>query len=460
MAAQHGARQVGHGRIWEIYRRANPRSEALFARAGGSIAGRITHDIRHMKPFPVYIERAQGTRKWTADGQELIDYWMGHGALFLGHGHPVILEAVHEQLGRGTHYGACHELEVRWAELVQRLVPSAERVRFTISGTEATQLALRLARAHTGKPKVVKFEGHFHGWHDYALAGVKPPYEIPLSSGIPGESLAQVLLCPPNDLAALDALLAGRQDVAAVILEPGGGSSGTIPTDATYLQGLRDLTRRHGVVLIFDEVITGFRYAPGGVQQVVGVMPDMTTLAKIIAGGLPGGAVAGQAAILDRLAFGEDPAWNRKERVAHAGTYNANPLSAAAGIAMLECIADGKAHQRANQTTRALRQELAGVWRRLGVPGCVYGEASILNYSLEPALETPPTAGTRDHRRLQALANPDAYHALRCGLILNGVDICPLHGWVSAVHTDEDVQRTVQAFEKALLLLREDGFFS
>ncbi|OGB93539.1 MAG: hypothetical protein A3H39_00425 [candidate division NC10 bacterium RIFCSPLOWO2_02_FULL_66_22] len=443
-----------------MYRRANPRSEALFARAGQSIAGRITHDIRHMKPFPVYIERAQGTRKWTADGQELIDYWMGHGALFLGHGHPAILRAVHDQLDRGTHYGACHELEVRWAELVQRLVPSAERVRFTISGTEATQLALRLARAHTGKTKVVKFEGHFHGWHDYALAGVKPPYDVPLSSGIPGESLAQVLLCPPNDLAALDALLAGRQDVAAVILEPGGGSSGTIPTDATYLQGLRDLTRRHGVVLIFDEVITGFRYAPGGVQQVVGVTPDMTTLAKIIAGGLPGGAVTGQAAILDRLAFGEDPAWNRKERVAHAGTYNANPLSAAAGIAMLECIADGKAHQRANQTTRALRQELAGVWRRLGVPGCVYGEASILNYSLEPALETPPTAGTRDHRRLQALANPDAYHALRCGLILNGVDICPLHGWISAVHTDEDVQRTVQAFEKALLLLREDGFFS
>ncbi|OGC02158.1 MAG: hypothetical protein A3G35_18125 [candidate division NC10 bacterium RIFCSPLOWO2_12_FULL_66_18] len=443
-----------------MYRRANPRSEALFARAGQSIAGRITHDIRHMKPFPVYIERAQGTRKWTADGQELIDYWMGHGALFLGHGHPAILRAVHDQLDRGTHYGACHELEVRWAELVQRLVPSAERVRFTISGTEATQLALRLARAHTGKTKVVKFEGHFHGWHDYALAGVKPPYDVPLSSGIPGESLAQVLLCPPNDLAALDALLAGRQDVAAVILEPGGGSSGTIPTDATYLQGLRDLTRRHRVVLIFDEVITGFRYAPGGVQQVVGVTPDMTTLAKIIAGGLPGGAVTGQAAILDRLAFGEDPAWNRKERVAHAGTYNANPLSAAAGIAMLECIADGKAHQRANQTTRALRQELAGVWRRLGVPGCVYGEASILNYSLEPALETPPTAGTRDHRRLQALANPDAYHALRCGLILNGVDICPLHGWISAVHTDEDVQRTVQAFEKALLLLREDGFFS
>jgi glutamate-1-semialdehyde 2,1-aminomutase len=458
--AQQGAGQVGSGRIWEIYRRANPRSEALFSRASKSIAGRITHDVRHLKPFPVYVERAQGPRKWTVDGQELIDYWMGHGALFLGHCHPVIIRAVNEQLQRGTHYGACHELEIRWAELVQRLVPSAERVRFTNSGTEATHLALRLARAHTGKPKVVKFEGHFHGWHDYFLAGVKPPYDIPMSAGIPGESLAQVTLCPPNDLAAVESILAGRRDVAAVILEPGGGSAGTIPSDPKYLHGLRDLTRRHEVVLIFDEVITGFRCSTGGIQQVVGVTPDMTTLAKILSGGLPGGAVVGQAAIMDRLAFGEDPAWNRKERVSQAGTYNANPLSAAAGVAMLGAIADGEAHRLANRTAMVLRQQLAGVWRQLGAPGCIYGDMSFVNYSLEAALDTPPAIDARDHRRLQEMAKPDIYHALRCALILNGVDICPLHGWTSAVHTDEDVERTVQAFEKALLLLREDGFFS
>jgi glutamate-1-semialdehyde 2,1-aminomutase len=443
-----------------MYRRANPRSEALFGRAGAVIAGRITHDIRHLKPFPVYVERAQGSRKWSADGQELIDYWMGHGSLVLGHGHPAIHQAVQEQLARGTHYGASHELEIRWAEQVQRLVPSAERVRFTSSGTEATQLALRLARAHTGKPKVVKFEGHFHGWHDYALAGVKPPYDVPSSTGIPGEALAQVVLCPPNDLSAIEAILAARRDLAAVILEPGGGTVGTIPSDPAYLRGLRELTHRQGVVLIFDEVITGFRCSPGGVQQMVGVTPDLTTLAKIVAGGLPGGAVVGRADIMDRLAFGEDPAWNRKGRVAHAGTYNANPLSAAAGIAMLSLIADGGAHRRADRAAAQLREGLAGVWRRLGVPGCVYGDSSIVNYSLEAGVESPPPPDTRDHRRLQVLANPDAYHALRCALILNGVDICALHGWVSAAHTGEDVERTVQAFEKALLLMREDGFFS
>ncbi len=456
MTTQGSGNLAGHGRVAELYRQANPRSFALAERARRVIPGGITHDIRDLKPFPVYVERAQGTRKWTVDGQELIDYWMGHGALLLGHNHPAILQAVQEQLVRGTHFGACHELEVRWAELIQRLVPSAERVRFTSSGTEATHLALRLCRAHTGKPKVVKLEGHFHGWHDYFMAGVKPPYEVPSSAGIPGESLGQVLLCPPNDLAAMEGLLATHADVAAVILEPGGGSSGTIPTAPGYLQGLRELTRKHGVVLIFDEVITGFRISPGGVQQAAGVTPDITTLAKILAGGLPGGAVVGRADILDRLAFRDDPAWNRKARVAQAGTYNANPLAAAGGIAMLGRVAEGEVHQRADRAAAALREELAGVWRRLGAPGGVYGDSSILNYSLEADLSLPLPISPGGHRRLQMLANPDAYHALRCALILNGVDICPLHGWVSAIHGDEEIVRTVQGFEKALLLLQEN----
>lgn len=460
MAEQQQGFQVGNGRVWDLFRRANPRSAELTGAAGRAIAAGITHDIRHLKPFPIYVERAQGTRKWTVDGQELIDYWMGHGALFLGHGHPAIVQAVGAQLQHGTHYGACHPLEVRWAELVQRLVPSAERVRFTSSGTEATQLALRLSRAFTGKPNVVKFEGHFHGWHDYAAAGVKPPYDVPMSAGIPEESLAHVLLCPPNDLAAVERILAGRNDVAAVILEPGGGSSGTIPIDPAYLVGLRDLTRRRSVVLIFDEVITGFRYSPGGVQQKVGVTPDMTALAKILAGGLPGGAIVGHADIMAGLSFSADPTRSRTGRVAHAGTYNANPLSAAAGIAMLNQIAGGEMHAQADQTAAVLRDALGGIWRRLGVPGCVYGEASIVNYSLETELSKPPEAGARDHRRLQVLSNPDSYHALRCALILNGVDIAPLHGWVSAVHTGEDIEKTVQAFEKALILMGEDGFFA
>lgn len=460
MTAQPNSQQAGGGQIWEMFRRANPKSEAFFKQADQAIAGRVTHDTRHLKPFPIYVERAKGSRKWTVDGQELVDYWMGHGSLLLGHCHPVIVQAVQQQVERGSHYGACHELEVRWAELVQKLIPSAERVRFNSSGTEATQLALRLARAHTGKPKVIKLEGHFHGWHDYAFIGIKPPYDSPVSAGIPGETVAQVILCPPNDLAALEAVLGSRKDVAAVILEPGGGSAGTIPTAAPYLKGLRDLTSRFGVVLIFDEVITGFRCSPGGVQKMVGVTPDLTTLAKIVSGGLPGGAVVGCSSIMNRLAFRDDAAWNRKERVGQAGTHNACPVSAAAGIAMLSHIADGGPHRKADQTGAALRDALSGVWRRLSIPGCIYGELSFVHYTFEPGVAEALKAGARDHKRIQSLANPDAYHAMRCALILNGVDIPQTHGFTSAVHSEEDVERTVQGFEKALLLMREDGYFS
>ena len=172
-----------------------------------------------LKPFPIYVDRAQGSHKWDVDGHEYVDYWMGHGALFLGHCHPAVVKAIQEQAGRGTHVGACHELEVRWAELICKLVPSAEMVRFTMSGTEATHLAIRIARAYTGHPKVVKLHGHFHGWHDGVVAGVNPPFDVPMSAGVPSQILDQLLLCPPNDIKAVDGVLQ-RGDVAAVILEP------------------------------------------------------------------------------------------------------------------------------------------------------------------------------------------------------------------------------------------------
>ncbi len=273
-----------------------PQSLALARRAATVFPGGVTHDSRHFVPFAVGVERAEGAHKWSVDGHELVDYWMGHGALLLGHNDPQIAAAVQAQLERGTHYGASHPLELAWGELVLRLVPSAERVRFTSSGTEATLMALRLARAFTGRSRIVKFQGHFHGWHDYVAYGISPPFDAPNSSGIPAETLSTMLLAPPNDLAAVRAHLDARDDVAAVILEPGGGSNGLIPPDLDFLRGLRALTAERGVVLIFDEVITGFRYAPGGAQQRYGITPDLTTMAKILAGGLPGGAVAGRAA--------------------------------------------------------------------------------------------------------------------------------------------------------------------
>ena len=291
--------------VQDDYRVTHPKSLALAERARKAIPGGITHDIRHLVPFPIYVERAAGSHKWDVDGHEYVDYWMGHGSLFLGHCHPAAVKAVQEQMARGTHLGACHAAEVRWAELVNQLVPCAELTRFTMSGTEATHLALRIARAFTGRSRILKFTGHFHGWHDGVAIGVNPPYEVPLSSGVPGATLDQVITCPPNDIKAVETVLE-RGDVAAVILEPAGGQSGTTPTIPGYLQELRAVTQRHGVLLIFDEVITGFRYAPGGAQEYFGVTPDITTLAKIVAGGLPGGAVCGRRDVLSMLAYRGD----------------------------------------------------------------------------------------------------------------------------------------------------------
>ena len=435
--------------IHDEYRAKHPKSAALAERARRAIPGGITHDIRHLTPFPVYVDRAAGTRKWDVDGHEYVDYWMGHGALFLGHCHPAVVKAVQAQMARGTHLGASHELEIRWAELVNELIPCAELTRFTMSGTEATHLAMRVARAFTGRSKIVKFTGHFHGWHDGAVAGVNPPYEVPMSAGVPEGTMDQVLICPPNDIKAVEVALK-RGDVAAVIMEPAGGQAGTTPTIPGYLQELRALTTKHEVVLIFDEVITGFRYAPGGAQQYFGVTPDLTTLAKIVAGGLPGGAVCGKRNIMSMLTHRGDPDWDRSQRVAHAGTFNANPLSAAAAIATLEMCGDASLQARASKTGEELRRALTDALKRAGAPGTCYGEASIYHVSFEGK---PGLAGF-DRPRKGA-----HYHLLRCALLNNGVDCSSNHGWISAMHSEEDVERTVQAYERAFKAMVADGAF-
>jgi glutamate-1-semialdehyde 2,1-aminomutase len=435
--------------VQDEYRTRHPKSAMLAEQARRAIPGGITHDIRHLMPYPVYIERALGSRKWDVDGHEYVDYWMGHGSLFLGHCHPAAVRAVQEQMARGTHLGACHAAEVRWAELVNQLIPCGELTRFTMSGTEATHLAMRVARAYTGRPKILKLAGHFHGWHDGAVVAVSPPYDVPLSAGVPHAIMDQVVVCPPNDSKAVETAFE-RGDIAGMILEPAGGNSGTTPTIPGYLAELRSLATRHGVVLIFDEVITGFRYAPGGAQQYYNVTPDLTTLAKIVAGGLPGGALTGKREIMSQITFRNDPDWDRSQRVAHAGTYNANPLSAAAGVATLELIGDASLQARANKTGEELRQALGEVMKKVGVPGTCFGEASIFHVSFEGR---PGLAGF-DRPRKGAL-----YQTLRCALLNNGVDCSAFHGWISAMHTEADVERTVQGYERALESMGADGAF-
>src|SRR5262245_43906015 len=242
-----------------------------------------------------------------------------------------------------------------------------------------------------------------------------------------------------------------RGDVAAVILKPAGGQAGTTPTIPAYLHEVRAVTRRHGTVLIFDEVITGFRYAPGGAQEYLGVTPDLTTLAKIVAGGLPGGALCGARDIMSVIAHRGDPVWDRSQRVAHAGTFNANPLSAAAAISTLEIAADGSLQARAGKLGDQLRGGVREAMRRAGVPGTVYGEASIYHVSFEGA---PGLAGFDRPRR------GDLYQLLRCALINHGVDCSSHHGWISSVHTDEDIARTIAAYERAFTAMAAEGVFA
>src|SRR5260370_18581914 len=272
----------------ERYEAAFPNSRRLFEQAKSVFPGGVTHDLRYLEPFPIYVDRAQGGQKWDVDGHELIDYWSGHGALLLGHCHPGVNAAVQRQMGRATHPGACHEGESEWGRWVQRLVPSAERLRFVSSGTEATLMALRLARLFTGRPRFLKFAGHFHGWHDFVLPGADAPYDGAAPPGVSAGVAADAVILPPNDLDAVDRTLRADSQIGCVILEPTGGHWGSVPIRGPFLHELREVTARHGRLLIFDEVITGFRVAPGGAQEHYGVRPDLTTLAKIVAGGLPG----------------------------------------------------------------------------------------------------------------------------------------------------------------------------
>ena len=325
------------------------------------------------------------------------------------------------------------------------MVPSIEKIRFHSSGTEATHMAMRLARSYTGHDRIIKFEGHFHGWHDYATVAVEEPYDVPMSSGVPVATRSTVTALPADLDRVREELVRG--DVAAVIVEPSGPSWGAVPFPTDFVEGLRRLTTEHDVVLILDEVVTGFRMSPGGFQVRAGITPDLTTMAKIVAGGLPGAAIGGRAEIMDRLEKRDDPAWDRGERISHPGTYNANPLSAAAGAAVLEHIADGRVHERINELGMQLRQSLQAVFDRHDIGAVVYGETSYWHVSLtgKPAKSGWPGAGGA---------------ALKRALLNEGVHLISNGGFVSASHDDADIEQTAVAFDSALTAVVGEGYLA
>ena len=456
-----GALDASNSPIETRFRELTPGSMQRTARAREVFPSGVVHDSRRMWPYPLYVERAKGAYKWDVDGNRYIDYFGGHGALILGHGDDRVLKAVHEQLELGTHFAACHDLEVAWGERLKALVPCAERVRFMSSGTEANLMALRIARAHTGRTVLVRFRGHFHGWQDHVAFGVDSHLDGTASPGVLDGIADQVVLADAADVAGTVAVLESRDDIAAVIIEPTGGSFGAIPIAPGLLEALREVTSRRGIVLIFDEVVTGFRVAPGGAQSYYGVTPDLASFAKIVAGGLPGGCIAGRKTLLDHLDFDVSAQLGR-EKIAHEGTFNANPASAAAGNAALEILVQDNLCERASQRAAQIRAALNRVFAEEGVSWACYGEHSGFYFFTDPS-RTGVDPADFDARTwtledIKACAQQQGVSKLRLALLANGVDISGKPGGiVSGVHSAEDVDRTADATRAAVRALRAEG---
>ena len=428
----------------------HPKSAELYATSKDLFPNGVTHDARNLKPFPYYVTHAMAAHKWDVDGHRIIDYKTGHGSLILGHSHPDIVAAVTDQMSKGTHYSASTDLEIRWAQWVKELIPCAEKVRFVSSGTEATMMALRMARAYNGKTKVIKFKDHFHGWHDYVRAGE------PGIGGIPKETLNTIIVLPPNDISMVERALQENSDVAAIILEPTGSHMGNRPIKPSFLSELREVTERYGVILILDEVVTGFRTSKGGAQEYYGVKPDMTSLAKILGGGLPGGAVAGKAELIDMIQLSDDPEFNRSRRVGHFGTFNANPLSAVAGIKALELVATTPVNDTTDARAFRLKDGLNDMLARNEVPGCASGVSSVIFLRIgadhecdkEVCIMSPEDQGTSEDAARS--------HQLTLALYNRGVD-SGTRFLLSMAHSEEDIDETVEAVEESIKELREQG---
>jgi glutamate-1-semialdehyde 2,1-aminomutase len=417
--------------------------DSLMRRALRVLPGGVLGSHRNGAGLEFVVREARGAYLWDVHGRRYLDHLLSSGPMVLGHAHPAVVDAVQQRLGRGTSYMLLNEPAIELAEEIVRAVPCAEQVRFTASGTEATFFALRLARAHRKRDKVLKFEGGFHGTHDYALQSVSPrtpkafPASQPDSGGIPHAVQDDVLIAPFNDLATTEALIAAHHEqLAAVIVEP---YQRVIPPAPGFLGGLRDVTRRHGVLLVYDEIVTGFRLAYGGAQEYYGVVPDLAALGKILAGGFPLGAVCGPARIMQHL----DPALEGTPAfVQQAGTLNGNPIAAAAGLATLAELRKPGAYGRLHALGRRLKDGLAAAAARRGIPAQVSGEPPVFDilFTDRPVVDYRATL-TADRERIRIFNEA----CVRRGLVKAVNKI-----YVSLAHTDADVEEAITVFDEAL----------
>ncbi|HYY98105.1 MAG TPA: glutamate-1-semialdehyde 2,1-aminomutase [Pyrinomonadaceae bacterium] len=423
------ATREGHGRS----------SEELFARAVELMPGGVNSPVRAFRGVggtPRFIASASGATMTDVDGRTYVDYVGSWGPMILGHADAEVIEAIREALARGTSYGAPTALEVEMAEEIIDAVPSVEMVRMVNSGTEATMSALRLARGVTGRDKIVKFEGCYHGHGDSLLvkagSGVAT-LGLPDSPGVTASVAQNTITAPFNDTRALEGVFAEHgAGIAAVIVEPVVGNMGCVPPREGYLQALRDITEKHGAVLIFDEVMTGFRLSRGGAQELYGVTPDLTTLGKIIGGGLPVGAYGGRRDIMEQVA----PAGP----VYQAGTLSGNPLAMTAGLATLRRLRDRAVYERLEEAGRRLTEGIAGVARASGVETVTNRVGSMFTtFFTDAPVHDWPTAARADRA---------AYGRFFHSMLEGGVYLAPSQfeaAFIGVAHTDELLDRTIEA---------------
>jgi glutamate-1-semialdehyde 2,1-aminomutase len=431
------------------------RSRDWYERAQQSLIEGVNSPSRGAAVYsagPVVLERGRGSRVWDLDGNEYIDFMMSFGALIQGHAHPKIVEVVSEAMASGSHFAAATPAESEAAERFQRMVPTAEAVRFTNSGSEATMLALRLARAHTKRTKFLKFEGHYHGWYDpYCLNGHSHPAEqlgprenptrFPDSEGIPASVFDDVVLAPWNDLEALESILRRHgRELAAVITEPIMANMGCILPRDGYLQKVCDLAHQFGALFILDEVVTGFRYAPGGCQQHYGLRPDLSTFGKALGAGFPVGAVAGPRAILDRMRWGSN-------MVLHYGTFNGHRLTMRVIAANLDLLTanGGAVYKPLYGVGDAAVAGLRDVFRRRRIDAVVQGFGPMFQ------IYFTGRDAIHDYRDYCQYADTAKYSRFIHGLLDRGIYMTPsngLHWIVSTAHTMQDVETLLAAAEK------------
>jgi glutamate-1-semialdehyde 2,1-aminomutase len=421
-----------------------PQSRDIFERATDVLVGGVNSPVRAFRAVggdPIIVDHASGARLWDADGNEYIDYVCSWGALILGHAHPKVVQAITEQAQRGTSYGMPTELEVELASRIRKALPSCEKVRFVSSGTEATMSAVRLARAATGRDLIIKFEGCYHGHSDSFLSEAGSGLAtlgIAACPGVP-QALAELTLnAPYNDAAAVEKLFQQHQGkIAAVIVEPIAANMGVVAPQPGFLQSLRDLATRHGALLIFDEVITGFRVCYGGAQTLFGIAPDLTTLGKIIGGGLPVAAYGGRRDLMDRVApLGP---------VYQAGTLSGNPLALSAGIASLDLLAAPGFYELVDARAKRLGDGINAALKETGVPATAARVGSLLTlfFSGEP-IRNYADAKNCDTRRFATFFR---------AMLQRGIFLAPSQfeaAFVSSAHSDADVDRTIAACRESL----------